>query len=96
MILRVLLLYEKLLFSNKYLFLGVLFSIVTIVFFIQSMIQFFDYQTCYNFLNAHPSWMGAHWEACYAERDLVQDNLLLGINTSSAAITMIVIYFKQW
>lgn len=70
------------------------FSITAIVFIIISMIQYLDYQKCIEFESSmKPPPMGGF---CYGTKLSSNGSVLIGMESSVLAITMLVIYLKKW
>lgn len=84
--------------SNKYLIVGMLFSVIAIGLFSMSASLFFEHQKCtlvWNDKHRLPPYMGGQW--CGDELVVLSHNfLILGVGMSSVTITMLVIYFKKW
>ncbi len=82
--------------SNKYLIIGISFSIVTMGFFFHSASQFLEHQKCFAIWDKHPDWLGPGRDRCDEFGVSSHNDLTYGIGTSAVAITMLVIFFKKW
>jgi|GEM_PF-4075581 hypothetical protein len=83
---------------NKYLIVGISFSVITIALFSLSVYLLFEHSKCalvWNDKNHLPPYMGGQW--CGDELVVSAQNVsIVGIGMSSVTITMLVIYFKKW
>lgn len=83
---------------NKYLILGLSFSVFAMGLFFLSAYLFLEHSKCalvWNDKNRLPPYLGGQW--CGDELIVLSNNVsILGIGMSSVSITMLIIYFKKW
>ena len=83
---------------NKYLIIGISFSVIVVGLFSLSVYLLFEHSKCalvWNDKNRLPPYLGGQW--CGDELIVLSHNVsILGVGMSGATITMLVIYFKKW
>ncbi|HEX5457250.1 MAG TPA: hypothetical protein VFX64_02560 [Candidatus Nitrosotalea sp.] len=83
--------------SNKYFIIGMVFSIITIGLLSLSAFLFLEHQQCapiWDKVPPPPYLNGGEW--CDAIVGSSHNFLILGMDMSSVAITMMIIHFKKW
>lgn len=81
---------------NKYLIIGISFSVIAIGLFSLSVYLFVEHQKCAPTWDKvpPPPYLGGGW--CDAIVGSSHNFLILGLGMSSITITMLIIHFKKW